>query len=236
MKERILNLLFPPQCLNCDVRVPTHGTLCLPCWQQIGFISDPMCECCGLPFDYDIGEHALCASCLQTRPAYGRARAAFRYDEHSRKLITRFKYADQTQLAKIYGTWLAKAGGEIIAQTDIIIPVPLHYWRFVHRRFNQSALLAQVVSRKTGLKYLPNGIKRTRHTTPQTGLTRKQREKNVKGAFIIPPRYAEKIKGRNILLIDDVITTGSTIEQCTKILLKAGAAQVNVLTLARTVK
>lgn len=236
MLSYLLNLLFPPQCLNCDARVPTHGTLCLPCWQQIQFISDPMCECCGLPFDYDIGSHALCASCLHIRPLYGRARAAFRYDEHSRRLITRFKYSDQTQLAKIYGVWLVKAGGELLAQTDIIIPVPLHYWRFLHRRFNQSALLAHIIAKKTEIKYLPNTLKRTRHTTQQTGLTRKQRETNVKGAFTINKRYAYRIKGKNILLIDDVMTTGSTIEQCTKALLKAGAAQVNVLTLARTVR
>ena len=236
MLARALNLLFPPQCLNCDVRVPTHGTLCLDCWQHIQFISDPMCGCCGLPFDYDIGENALCAACLHEHPLYSRARAAFRYDEHSRKLITRFKYSDHTQLAKIYGTWLAGAGGELLAQTDTIIPVPLHYFRFIHRRFNQSALLASVLSKKTGIKHLPNALKRSRHTTPQTGLTRKQRETNVKGAFTINKRYAGGIKGKNILLIDDVLTTGSTIEQCTKTLLKSGAAQVNVLTLARTVR
>jgi ComF family protein len=236
MKARILNLLFPPQCLNCDARVPTHGTLCLACWQQIHFISEPMCHACGLPFDYDIGENALCAPCLNERPLYLQARATFRYDEHSRKLITRFKYSDQTQLAEIYGAWLAKAGGQLLAQTDIIIPVPLHYFRFVHRRFNQSALLANILSKKTGIRHIPNALKRSRQTTPQTGLTRKQRETNVKGAFTINNRYASTIKGKNILLIDDVITTGSTIEQCTKTLLKSGAAQVNVLTLARTVK
>ncbi len=236
MKTRILNLLFPPQCLNCDARVPTHGTLCLTCWQQVQFISDPMCGCCGLPFDYDIGDNALCASCLQEHPPYARARAAFRYDEHSRKLITRFKYSDHTQLAKIYGNWLAKAGVELLAQTDVIIPVPLHYFRFVSRRFNQSALLANVLHKKTGIKYLPNALKRSRHTTPQMGLTRKQRETNVKGAFRVNKHYKNALKGKNILLIDDVMTTGSTIEQCTKILLKSGAAQVSVLTLARTIK
>lgn len=236
MLPNLLNLLFPPQCLNCDVRVPEHGTLCLPCWQQVQFISDPMCACCGLPFDYDIGSHALCADCLHTLPPYAHARSAFRYDEHSRRLITSFKYADQTHLANIYGAWLANAGGELLAQTDVIVPVPLHYWRFVQRRFNQSALLAHALTRKTGIKNLPDALRRSRSTVPQTGLTRKQRESNVKGAFIINPRYADMIKGKNILLIDDVMTTGSTIKQCTKSLLKAGAMQVNVLTLARAIK
>ena len=236
MLLRLLNLLFPPQCLNCDARVPTHGTLCQPCWQQIQFISDPMCDCCGLPFDYDIGSNALCAQCMQARPPYAHARAAFRYDEHSRKLVTRLKYSDQTQLANIYGAWLAKAGADLLTGSDIIIPVPLHYFRFVGRRFNQSALLAQAVSKKTGVKNINNALKRIRHTTPQTGLTKAQRKDNVKGAFIVNPRYADSIKGKNILLIDDVLTTGSTIEQCSKILLKAGAMQVNVLTLARALK
>lgn len=236
MLSRFLNLLFPPQCLSCDMRVPTHGTLCLSCWQRIKFISEPMCACCGLPFDYDIGDGALCAACLHDRPPYGRARAAFNYDEHSRRLVTRFKYSDQTQLARIYGAWLANAGSELLTGTDIIIPVPLHYWRFVHRRFNQSALLAHSLAKNTGIKNLPDALKRTRRTLPQAGLTRKQRIENVKGAFAANPRYAQLIKGKNILLVDDVLTTGSTMEQCAKILLKAGAMQVNVLTLARAIK
>ncbi len=236
MLPKLLDILFPPQCLNCDARVPTHGTLCVNCWQMVGFISDPMCECCGLPFDYDIGVNSLCGECLQERPPYAHARAAFRYDEHSRRLITRFKYSDYTQLAKIYGIWLAKAGGELLGSSDLIIPVPLHYFRFVSRRFNQSAMLAHSLAKKTGIKYLPGALKRTRHTTPQAGLSRSQRVQNVSGAFTLNTRYKLLIKGKNILLIDDVMTTGSTIEQCTKVLLKNGAMQVNVLTLARAIR
>ncbi len=236
MLSLVLNLLFPPQCLNCDERVPTHGTLCLACWQKITFISDPMCDCCGLPFDYDIGGQALCAECIKTQRPYSRARTAFRYDENSSKLITRFKYSDQTQLAKIYGAWLTKAGKELLPGTDAIIPVPLHYFRFLTRRFNQSALLAQSISKATGIKTLPDAIKRKRYTTPQTGLSKAQRKNNVKGAFAVNKRCLPSIKGKNILLVDDVMTTGSTIEQCTKTLLKAGATRVNVLTLARTIK
>jgi ComF family protein len=218
------------------MRVPAHGTLCISCWQRIKFIGEPMCACCGLPFDYDIGDAALCAACLHDRPPYDRARAAFNYDEHSRRLVTRFKYSDQTQLARIYGAWLAKAGSELLTGTDIITPVPLHYWRFVHRRFNQSALLAHSLAKNTGIRNLPDTLKRTRRTLPQAGLTRKQRVANVRGAFTVNPRHASTIKGKNILLVDDVLTTGSTLEQCAKTLLKAGATQVNVLTLARAIK
>lgn len=233
MLHRLLNIIFPPQCLVCDGRVATHGAMCGACWQGVAFITDPMCDACGLPFEFDIGKNAMCADCLHTRPPYAHARAAFRYDEKSNRLITRFKYGDHTQLAKIYGQWLTSAGKELLARSDLLIPVPLHYWRFVSRRFNQSAMLAGEISKKTGLLHLPNAIKRTRHTKQQTGLTKPQREENVKNAFTINKRYKQMVKGKNILLIDDVITTGSTIEQCTKALIKAGAAQVNVLTLAR---
>jgi len=232
----LINLLFPPQCLNCKARVPDHGTLCLQCWQSVQFISDPMCDACGLPFEYDIGADALCGECLQNHPPYKKARAALTYNEHSSKLITRFKYADQTSLAKIYGDWLASAGKDLLTNTDIIIPVPLHYFRFVHRRYNQSALLAQALAKKTGIKHLPTALKRERNTKQQTGLTRRQRATNVKNAFSINTRYTAKIKNKNILLIDDVLTTGATLTQCTKALLKAGAASVNVLTLARTTR
>ena len=233
MPARLLNLIFPPQCLICKGRVAVHGTLCLTCWNSVHFISDPMCDACGLPFEFDVGGQALCGSCIKKRPTYAHARAAFRYDDNSRKLVTRFKYADQTQLAKIYGDWLAKAGIDLLPQTDFIVPVPLHYLRFVSRRFNQSAILAQQLSKKTGIKHLPNAVTRTRHTKQQTGLTHAQRAENVRNAFTINQKYAGVIRGKTILLIDDVITTGSTIEQCVKALLKAGAMQVNVLTLAR---
>ncbi len=231
----LLNLLFPPQCLNCDALVPTHGTLCMECWNQIQFITDPLCSCCGLPFEYKMGEDVLCGECMRERPAYSRGRAAFKYDEHSRQLILRLKYQDQAWLATIYGKWLMAAGKELVAASDVIIPVPLHYWRFVGRRYNQSALLASALAKTSNLPILSDALRRTRRTTPQTGLTRKQRADNVRGAFTINSRYADSLKGKSVLLIDDVMTTGSTINVCTKTLLKAGAQQVNILTLARTV-
>lgn len=235
MPSTLLNLIFPPQCLSCDSIVPTHGTLCAECWGGIHFITSPMCARCGLPFDYDIGDGALCGECLRAPSSYSRARAAMRYDDHSRPLVTRFKYADQTLLAPIYGKWLLSAGRELISATDVIIPVPLYYWRFVGRRYNQSALLAQAIARHCALPVIPDGLLRKRATLPQAGLTRAQRADNVKGAFAANPKRAGQWRGKSILLVDDVMTTGATIEQCSKALLKGGAASVNVLTLARTV-
>src|SRR4051812_29310749 len=114
MPHAFLNLLFPPQCLVCASAVTSNGTLCLNCWQQIRFITDPYCACCGNPFDYDMGKDTMCGGCLRRRPPYAKARSVFRYDEHSRALVTKLKYADQAHLSSIYGKWLANCAQELI--------------------------------------------------------------------------------------------------------------------------
>ena len=197
MLASFLDLLFPPQCLNCNAVVPAHGTLCLACWQQVRFITDPFCACCGHPFDFSLGAGALCGECLRERPSYSRARAVFRYDEHSRKLVTRLKYSDQTQLASVYGTWLAKFGKELVMASDVVVPVPLHYWRFVGRRYNQAALLAAALNKHCGLPVVPDGLQRIRATRPQPGLTQRQRQDNVKGAFAVHPETLEPTSKEN---------------------------------------
>lgn len=232
--SRLLDLVFPPQCLQCDGLVPVHGTLCTGCWQKIRFITEPFCDACGLPFDYAIGSRALCGDCLQALPPF-RARAVFHYDAHSRALVLKLKYQDQTQLARIYGPWLAKTGRDLVGSSELILPVPLHYWRFVRRRYNQAALLAHALARETGLPARYDLLRRKRATAPQAGLTRAQRRDNVRGAFAVPPGRAAELKGKTVLLVDDVMTTAATLEQCALALLKAGARQVHVLTLARKV-
>lgn len=231
--SRFLDIIFPPQCLSCEEMVGTHGTLCQPCWQQISFISPPYCHACGLPFEYSIGEGTLCGDCLHSLPPFTHARSALTYDEHSRGLILKLKYADQTHLASIYGPWLARCGKELLEQADLIVPVPLHYWRFITRRYNQSALLATSLHKQTGLPVIPDALLRKRPTKPQAGLTRKQRQDNVRGAFEVHKRWKDSIKGKHIVLVDDVMTTSATVNGCTKALLNAGAADVYVLTLAR---
>lgn len=231
MRSRLLNLFFPPQCLVCETLVPTHGTLCTDCWNNVPFISDPMCACCGLPLEFSVDADSLCGECLREHPPYSRARAAFVYNDLSRSLILKLKYQDEMYLAPIFSGWMASAGAELIRASDVIVPVPLHYWRMMTRRYNQSLLLARGLSRHTGLTLLAHGLRRIRHTQQQKGLTRPQREKNVKGAFSVSEKDA--VKGKTILLIDDVMTTGATLNACTETLLKAGASQVNVLTLAR---
>lgn len=233
MQKRLLNLFFPPQCLVCEALVPTHGTLCTECWNNVPFISAPMCACCGLPLEFAVDETTLCGECLREHPPYSRARAAFVYNDTSRAMVLKLKYQDDTYLAPIFAGWLKSAGAELIAASDAIIPVPLHYWRMVSRRYNQSLLLARLLAKNTGLPLMADGLKRIRATPQQTGLTYPQRKKNVSGAFAVPPKQLRMLQGKSILLIDDVMTTGATLAACTQTLIKAGAGQVNVLTLAR---
>lgn len=231
----VLNLLFPPTCLSCPQPVAQHGGLCPTCWDGIRFISAPHCACCGYPFEYALAHTSQCGRCLTTPPPYTAARAVLHYDERSRRLITQLKYADQGHLAPTYGAWLANAGHALISQSQLIIPVPLHYRRFLQRRYNQSSLLAYALARHCSLPVLPDGLTRTRHTQPQASLNRREREKNVRNAFAVTPRHAAAIEGRSILLIDDVMTTAATIHACTRALLKGGAQRVQVLTLARKI-
>ena len=233
MPRALINLLFPPHCLVCNNAVTEHGTLCQTCWQGVRFITDPYCACCGQPFDFALGKDALCGNCLRELPPFTRARAVFRYDDKSRALVTKLKYADQLHLSSVYGQWLASFGRELIETSDAMVPVPLHYWRFVGRRYNQSALLAYSIKKRCGLSVLPDALKRTRATKPQPGLTRKQRKTNVKNAFAVSAHALPLIKNKTVLLIDDVMTTSATIGECAKTLLSAGASHVNVLTLAR---
>lgn len=235
MRASLLNLFFPPQCLVCETIVPRHGTLCTACWNNVPFISDPMCACCGLPLEFAVDAQTLCGECLREHPPFSRARAAFAYNEQSRTLILKLKYQDDTYLSHSFAGWLQSAGKELVAASDLMIPVPLHWRRMVSRRYNQSLLLARALAAKTALPLLADGLVRTRHTPQQAGLSKNAREKNVKNAFAVPPKHLVVLKGKSILLIDDVMTTGATLSACTHVLLKAGAGQVNVLTLARRV-
>jgi ComF family protein len=232
---RLLNLLFPPRCPSCREDVAAPGALCGVCWKALSFIAAPMCAICGHPFEFSLGEQAECGECMRRKPAYAKARAVLRYDEHSSRPITGFKFSDRTVLAPMFGDWLARAGAEFLPRADALVPVPLHWRRLLWRRYNQSALLAHAVSRKTGLTVLPDILTRRKRVKPQAGLTRRQRLINMRGVFAVHPRRKASIAGKRLVLIDDVITTGATLNHCAKALLKAGASEVYVLTLAKTV-
>jgi ComF family protein len=233
--QRFLNLLFPAQCLRCYEMVEAHGTLCASCWSGVHFLSEPWCERCGRPFDYTLGKGAQCGSCIHEPPLFAQARSCFRYDAFSRPLVLPFKYGDQTYLAATYGQWLMKASDGLVEKCDAIVPVPLHRWRLLKRRYNQAAILSQALARHAGIKVEAQVLTRTRNTRPQAGLTRAQRRKNVQRAFAVPEAQKSWVRGKTLLLVDDVMTSGTTILHCTKALLDAGASNVYVLTLARRV-
>lgn len=231
-----MNFLFPPRCMACGVDVDAHPSFCRDCFQQIRLISDPCCSLCGLPFEYDLGQGALCGMCMHDAPPYDMARAAMHYDDLSRNLITRLKYGDRSEAVAAHARQLLRAGHGLLSQADVIIPVPLHVRRLMQRRFNQSAMLAHALGDISDHPVWPDALIRIRYTKPQAGLLRRERLRNVTGAFRANHRYASQLRGRRVLLVDDVMTTGATINACSDTLRAAGAVHIGVLTLARTIR
>lgn len=230
-----LNLLLPARCLSCGDYASQTNQLCGECWKSLEFITTPFCQRCGHPFVVD-QSHLICAECLHQPPSFVNGRAAFRYEGLIRDLILKLKHGDATYLAKPLGLWLARSGQELLAKSDIIIPVPLHRWRLFKRRYNQSTLLARELAYSSNRSLLTNVLIRTRNTASQHGKSRQLREKNVKSVFKVAPRHLTLIKGKTLLLVDDVWTTGATLNSCIKALKKAGAKDIYVLTLARVIK
>jgi ComF family protein len=237
MGRTVLDAILPPRCLSCAGAVDRQGTLCLTCWSGLTFIAPPHCACCGEPFDVtmlmDAADSLLCATCIGEPPVYNRARSVLTYDDGCRSMILGFKHADQTYAATAFGAWLARAGADLLAPDAVLAPVPLHRWKLFSRRYNQAALLAHAVGRHANLTVVANLLVRHRRTTPQGSHSRTGRRRNVRGAFHVRPRLVERIRGRPVVLIDDVLTTGATVSECARVLLRAGASRVDVLTLAR---
>jgi len=233
-----LDILLPPQCPSCGDVVEAAGVLCGPCWRRIDFLGSPMCGACGLPFSFDPGlaDAVVCGACARQRPPYERARAVMAYGDFSRKLILALKHGDRTDTAPALGRWLAATGADLIADADVIAPVPLHWSRLFARRYNQAALLAAEVGRLSGVAVVQDLLIRRKRTPAQGRLGRAARRRNVRGAFKVHPNRLKDIDGRRVLLIDDVMTTGATVRACAKALLKRGAGAVDVLTLARVVR
>jgi ComF family protein len=229
-----IKLIFPPQCLNCNILLTEIG-LCSDCWQRINFYDGNGCTICSMPIQIKDSEINICGKCLITPPNYSRSSYVFQYDDNSHKLIYQFKYHDKLYCTKYLSAWMSRVGQELIQQADMIIPIPLHKYRLITRKYNQSALLARSIAEINKKPYFPSIVGRVKNNKQQTALTRKQRKKNVKGIFKIRPGKSHFIKGKIILLIDDVITTGATIEECAKELIKGGCKAVYILTLAKKV-
>lgn len=231
----LLNVMLPPLCLSCDTPVETHGGICAACWQNIRFISPPYCPICGVPYELAAHDELPCAACLTNRPNYRVARAAVVYDQGSRDIILGFKHADQTHLAATLARMMAQAGQDILTSCDLLAPVPLHRWRLFRRKYNQAALLTQALGQSQHIPVVPDLLLRRRATAPQGHMNATARARNVRDAFCLNPRYQASLSGKKIGLIDDVMTTGATVKSCIHVLSKAGAAEVVVLTFARTI-
>jgi ComF family protein len=229
-----LDIALPTLCVAC--REPVAGVgVCAACWSKLSFIAPPYCPRLGIPFVYDPGPGLLSMEAIANPPAYQRARAAVRYDDVARTLVHALKYHDRTDLAPAMGRWMARAGEELLSGADLLVPVPLHWRRGWSRRYNQSGALARVIEKQCGVAVASDVLRRIRPTAQQIGLNRSQRASNVQSAFKAAADRSAAIHGRRVVLVDDVLTSGATADACARALLRARAAQVDVLVFARVV-
>jgi len=230
----LLDVALPTLCAACREPVAGDG-VCAACWSRISFIAPPYCPRLGIPFVYDPGPELLSMQAIADPPAYQRARAAVRYGDVASTLVHALKYQDRTDLAPVMGRWMARAGHELLADADLLVPVPLHWRRAWSRRYNQSGALAAAIARHSGVGIARDTLRRVRPTPQQIGLSRAERAANVQSAFAVRPECASEVQGRHIILIDDVLTSGATVDACARALLRAKARQVDVLVFARVV-
>lgn len=226
------DVIVPPTCLSCRQPLTDHDALCAACWSKIDFIRPPVCDRLGIPLPFATGDVSLSAAAIAHPPVWGRARAVAHHSNQMRRLVHELKFHDCDDLVRLLGGLLATCGQELIADADLVVPVPLARLRLLMRRFNQAARLAAEVAARSGLRFDPLSLQRTRATETQIGKTRNERIANVRGAFAVAPARRERIAGQRILLIDDVITTGATVTAAARALFDAGAEQVDVLALA----
>jgi ComF family protein len=241
--NQIINILLPPRCPITGDVVERVGAISPTAWKNLTFISDPICTCCGIPFSIDMGTDEaidaslLCGECLTHQPSFHSARSSVLYDDFSKPMILSFKHGDalhlHTSLAPLLANLIPQ---DLRNENSVIVPVPLHWTRLVKRRYNQSAVLAQSISDITGIVYCPDILLRTRSTPPQGHQSAKDRQKNVAGAFAINPKYQNNYTRKNFILVDDVYTTGATLNECAKTLQSSYDGHIHVVTLARAVK
>lgn len=229
----LADTIYPPRCIACTEATDAAHGLCPTCWRDTHFIAGGACMRCGVPLVGAGGTDAVCDRCLNHPPPWDRGVAATVYGGAARRAILAFKHGDRLDLARPLAGWMAVAGRELLAGSDLIVPVPLHWRRLVARRYNQSAELARRLGRSAGRPVLVDLLRRTRRTVPQEHMDFAARRANQSGAFVVTPKRRAVVAGRAVLLVDDVLTSGATLATCADCLLAAGAARVDVLVLAR---
>jgi ComF family protein len=232
-RTALVDAIFPPRCITCAEATEAPHGLCPACWADTHFITGAACSKCGTPLVGEAGAGDLCDGCLRHPPAWDRGRAAVLYAGAGRRAVLALKHADRLDLARPLATWMATAGRDVLAEADLVAPVPLHWRRLIRRRYNQSAELARRLGRAGSRPVVVDLLRRTRATTPQEAMDRAGRHANQAGAMGVTPRRADAVAGRAVLLVDDVLTSGATLSACTEACRAAGAARVDVLVLAR---
>ncbi|MDR2782119.1 MAG: ComF family protein [Holosporaceae bacterium] len=233
LKQFILNafdVCFPLMCCNCGEIVDSEG-ICPKCWKKIKWISEPKCKICGTPFEVNITE--ICVNCLNNRPNFDQVIAVFEYDDSSRNILLKFKHGDATYLCPQLATWIYRASKDAIQNADLLVPVPIHFFKRLKRKYNQSELLARELEKMSGITYEPRILQKSKRTPQQEGLSKNMRLQNVRGSFSVNEKYESILQQKTVVLVDDVLTTGATANECAKVLKKHGAEKVIVLVVAR---
>lgn len=226
--------LYPTTCMMCEARVQDEGALCPACWATTPFLSGACCDLCALPLPGPDDGPARCDECLDAGRPWDAARAALRYGDGARRLVLALKHGDRTELARGAARWMCRSGRDLLDPTALLVPVPVHRWRLLKRRYNQAALLAREIGRLSGVPCDPMALERHRETPSQDHRSVEDRFANVAGAIRLHPRAA--VADRGVILVDDVLTSGATLAACTEVLRAGGAARVSVLVLARVAK
>lgn len=230
--RQVVDFALPPRCPGCGAVTSEPHRFCLDCWQGLHFLGEPCCARCGLPFEYESGEDVECGSCLTAPPAYDRLRAAVAYGETARKVALKLKYSGRPGVAETLAHFMQRHAAD--EEPDAIVaPVPLHRWRIWKRGYNQSALIARALARRTRHEAQLDLLRRVKATPVLRGLGKRERALAVRGAFKVPDAARQVIDGRTVLLVDDVYTSGATANACARALKRGGAARVNLICWAR---
>lgn len=235
--QTALALIYPPRCMGCGALTESDFGLCGVCWRETPFIGGTVCESCGVPVMGARDRFRIdCDDCLKAPPPWQAGRSALLYDGKARSLILALKHGDRPELARPAARWMAQAGRELFRPGMIIAPVPLHWSRLIKRRYNQSALLAQNLGCEAELRCIPDLLLRKKRTPVLDGKTARERADMLQGTISAHPRRTRQMKGRDILLVDDVMTSGATLAACARACQGAGANHIFVLALARVAK
>jgi len=231
-----MTTLYPARCLACGAETSHERGLCHDCWKETYFATGQVCDSCGAPVHESVVEPCYCDQCLGSPPAWDRGRCSVLYEGVGRKLALLLKHSDRLDLAPEMAKWMHQSCRPILEPDIIYVPVPLHRWRLLRRRFNQAAVLAQHMARINGSEICVDMLHRIKSTAIQKGMGRTARFANLSQSIVFNKKHLDRLRGRSVLLVDDVMTTGSTLSACAEICRQAGAEKVNTVVFARVAR